>query len=135
MTTLPGAAKDPLSAHLQVVRQLHRRDLQEGAGTVALPNALAKKYPAASREWGWQWVFPATSRYLDTESHIQRRHHFHESVVQKAMKEAVRRCGIAKPATCHSLRHNSGTRIIPPTDRQGGLLLEDRAIADATMAA
>jgi len=106
VTTLPGSAKNSMWVHLEHVRRLHQRDLREGAGAVALPGALPRKYPTAAQEWGWQWVFPASSRYFDRELHVQRRHHLHESVVQKAMKEAVRRSGISKPATCHSLRHS-----------------------------
>ena len=104
VTMLPRGAKDRLLAHLKSVRQLHQQDLTEGAGTVALPDALARKYPNAAREWGWQWVFPASSRHVDKDLRIQRRHHLHESVVQKGMKEAVRHCGTPKSATCHSLR-------------------------------
>ena len=112
VTMLPRGAKDRLLAHLESVRQLHQRDLTEGAGTVALPDALARKYPNAAREWGWQWVFPASSRYVDKDLRIQRRHHLHESVVQKAMKEAVRHSGTPKSATCHSLRHSFATHLL-----------------------
>jgi len=94
-----------LREHLGRVRLLHEKDLAEGTGRVVLPDALVQKYPNAEREWGWQWVFPASSRYFDRESVIQRRHHLHETVIQRAMKEAVRKAGIAKPASCHTLRH------------------------------
>ena len=107
ITMLPGGVKERLLTHLESVRQLHQKDLREGDGIVALPHALARKYPNAGREWAWQWVFPASSRYLDRESQVQRRHHLHESVVQKAMKEAVARSGISKAATCHTLRNVS----------------------------
>ena len=92
----------PLSArHLEAVRQQHQRDLSSAAGWVALPGGLERKYPNAGREWGWQWVFPATGMYVDRETGKRRRHHLHESAVQRSVKEAVRRAGIAKPATCH----------------------------------
>lgn len=88
------------------------RDLARGAGSVALPSALARKYPAASREWGWQWVFPAARIHQDGESGEWRRHHVHESVLQRAVHEAVRRAGIAKRATCHTFRHSFATHLI-----------------------
>src|SRR5437870_3494761 len=109
---LPTAVKEPLLRHLQNVKWQHESDLQIGLGRVALPNALARKYPNAAREWGWQWVFPASSRYVDKDLRIQRRHHLHESVVQKAMKEAVRHSGTPKSATCHSLRHSFATHLL-----------------------
>ena len=109
---LPEGLKQPLTDHLRHVRNLHEQDLRDGAGLVWLPDALDRKYPSASREWGWQWVFPASSRYVDQSANIERRHHLHESAVQKAVKEASRKAGISKHATCHSLRHSFATDLL-----------------------
>jgi hypothetical protein len=100
---LPGAVKERLMKHLEDIRRLHRRNLEEGAGTVALPDILILKVPNACREWGWQWVFPASGCYFDREAGVKRRHHIRESVIQKAMKEEVRRAGITKAATPHTM--------------------------------
>jgi len=82
-TMLPVAAKDPLVKHLDWIKRQHQRDLERGLGRVALPNALERKYPNAGKEWGWQWVFPASSHYTDRVTGEQRRHHVHETVCRR----------------------------------------------------
>ena len=112
VTMLPAAVKPDLVRHLEMVKRQHEADLRHGAGWVELPWALARKYPNAGREWAWQWVFPATRIYVDQETGQRRRHHLHESVLQRAVKDAARRAGIAKRATCHTFRHSFATHLL-----------------------
>ena len=113
LTMLPDALAGPLQTHLADVKILHEQDLRAGFGDVYLPFALERKYPNAGREWGWQYVFPASQRSIDPRSNSERRHYLDEQTLQRAFKTAVRASGIAKPASCHSLRHYSVCRIMP----------------------
>jgi len=112
VTMLPAAVKAAIARHLEGVRRQHESDLLAGAAWVELPDALGRKYPNAGRQWGWQWVFPATRLYFHRETRQRRRHHLHETVAQRAVKEAVRRSGIAKHAKCHTFRHSFATHLL-----------------------
>ena len=112
VTVLPVALNVSLRNHVARVKAQHGAALAAGRGTVALPTAVRTKYPTAPREWAWQWVFPATRFYVDRETGERRRHHLHESVLQRAVKDAVRAAGIARPATCHSLRHSFAMHLL-----------------------
>jgi integron integrase len=112
-TMLPQAIRPALEAHLRQVAALHRSDLAAGHGRVYMPYALERKYPRAASEWAWQYVFPAAGQYRDPRTGALMRHHLHERTVQKAFHAAVRAAGLAKPASCHCLRHYPDCRIIP----------------------
>lgn len=111
-TMLPSVLKVPLQQHLSKIKFLHDQDLVEGWGAVVLPDDLEKKYINASRDWLWQWVFPQERRWKNKESGQQGRHHMDESILQRAVHEAVRSSGIQKRASCHTFRHSFATHLL-----------------------
>ena len=109
---LPGAAREPLRTHLAHLHATHGEWLCQGVAAVHLPDALARKYPNASTEWAWQWVFPASDLCLHPRTGTRARFHLHESVLQRSVKAAVRQARIGKPVGCHTFRHSFATHLL-----------------------
>jgi integron integrase len=112
ITMLPDAAREPLRIHLADLRRRYQRDLASDAARVPLPAALDRKLRGASTEWPWQWVFPATRTWRETRSGLRVRYHLHESVIQRAVRDAVRAAGVPKRATSHTFRHSFATHLL-----------------------
>lgn len=109
---LPGVLLDALRKQLEHVRQLHETDLAAGFGSVYLPGALARKYPSAEKELRWQYLFPSGSLARDPRSGVMRRHHIHQSLVQKAVRKAAAQAGMTKRVTSHTMRHSFATHLL-----------------------
>lgn len=112
VTMLPQSLIGPLRIQLRQARTIHQRDLADGWGKVALPGALDRKYPNASTDWKWQWVFPQERRWHNRRTGEQGRHHVHPTVLQRAVKEAVARAGVEKNVGCHTFRHTFATHLL-----------------------
>lgn len=111
-TLLPQKLVDRLQQQIDYVKKLHDFDLACGFGSVFMPNALAKKVPAAEKSLGWQFLFPSDQRSIDPRSGVERRHHLHSSTIQRAIRQAVNRLGFLQAVGCHTLRHSFATRLL-----------------------
>lgn len=111
-SVLPTSLVEPLQAHLHQVKEQHAKDLAAGWGRVQMPDALDRKYPNAPVDWRWQWVFPQENRWKNHKTGEEGRHHLHETILQRAVKEAVAKAGIVKHVGCHSLRHSFATHLL-----------------------
>ena len=112
VTLLPDNLKPEITSHLHRVNLQHQDDLKQGYGQVYLPNALARKYPNADRDWAWQYVFPSRNLSNDPRSNIIRRHHASESGLQKAVRQAAKQVGLTKPVGPHTFRHSFATHLL-----------------------
>jgi integron integrase len=112
ISLLPESLKQDLQKHLREIHVTHEKDLEEGWGRVQLPDALDRKYPNAPVEWRWQWVFPQENRWKNTKTGEEGRHHVHKTILQRAVKEAVRKAGIVKRVGCHTFRHPLATHLL-----------------------
>lgn len=111
-TMLPQAMVAPLQEHLMVVSSQHQEDLMDGWGSVSLPGGIAKKSPKAAWDWPWQWLFPAPNLHWNEEARLFRRHHLHQTVVQKEIRRAVQMLRLGKRVSCHTLRHSFATHLL-----------------------